>query len=107
MLLRRLYHDQLAQASYLLACQTSGEAIVIDPLRDPAPYLEAARLDGVRVTRVTETHVHADFLSGAAALARAAGAELWLSGEGAGPASYDRAGHPAARWLRAGDALRV
>ena len=52
MLLRRLYHDRLAQAAYLVACQETKEAIVIDPLRDPAPYLEAARQDGVTITTV-------------------------------------------------------
>jgi hydroxyacylglutathione hydrolase len=107
MLFRRLYHDQLAQASYLIACQSSNEAIVIDPLRDPAPYLEAARMEGVRITLVTETHVHADFLSGAAELARTTGAELLLSGEGASAASYRRDGIPTSRWLHDGDQLRV
>jgi hydroxyacylglutathione hydrolase len=107
MLLRRLYHDRLAQAAYLVACQETREAIVVDPLRDPAPYLEAARQDGVTITMVTETHIHADFLSGAAALADAAGATLLLSGEGAGPAGYQRAAFPRARWLRDGDCLHL
>lgn len=107
MLLRRLYNDRLAQAGYLIACQGSKEAIVVDPLRDPAPYLEAARQEGVRITVVTETHIHADFLSGAPALARAAGAELLLSGEGDGMAGYDRAAFPDARWLGDGTELHV
>jgi hydroxyacylglutathione hydrolase len=106
MLLRRLYNDRLAQAGYLVACQATKEAIVVDPLRDPAPYLEAAKQDGVTITAVTETHVHADFLSGAPALAAAAGATLLLSGEGQGPAGYRRASFPAARWLHDGDSLR-
>lgn len=107
MLLRRLYHDRLAQAGYLVACQATKEAIVVDPLRDPAPYLEAARQEGVTITAVTETHVHADFLSGAPALAAAAGATLMLSGEGEGPASYRRSSFPDARWLHDGDRLRL
>jgi hydroxyacylglutathione hydrolase len=107
MLLRRLYHDRLAQAAYLVACQESKEAIVIDPLRDPTPYLEAARQDGVTITMVAETHIHADFLSGAAALADAAGATLLLSGEGPGPAGYHRSAFPRARWLRDGDRLEL
>lgn len=106
MLLRRLYHDRLAQAGYLVACQASKEAIVIDPLRDPAPYLEAARQEGVTITAVTETHVHADFLSGAPALAAATGATLLLSAEGQGPAAYRRASFSNARWLHDGDRLR-
>jgi hydroxyacylglutathione hydrolase len=107
MLFRRIYHDSLAQASYLLACQASKEAIVVDPLRDPAPYLEAARQEGVRITQVTETHVHADFLSGAAALADATGAQLLLSGEGGGIGGYQRSGFPGARWLGDGDRIQV
>jgi hydroxyacylglutathione hydrolase len=107
MLFRRIFDDRLAQAGYLIGCQQSHEAIVVDPLRDPAPYLDVARQEGVRIVAVTETHVHADFLSGAAALARAAGADLLLSGEGGGPAGYDGAAFSAARWLRDGEVLRV
>jgi hydroxyacylglutathione hydrolase len=107
MLLRRLYHDRLAQAAYLVGCQETMQAIVVDPLRDPEPYLEAARQEGVTITLVTETHVHADFLSGAPALAAAAGAELLLSGEGAGPAGYRKTAFPRARWLRDGDRLQI
>lgn len=105
MLFRRIYNDRLAQAAYLIACQSSGEAIIIDPLRDPAPYLAAAFQEGVRITMVAETHVHADFVSGAAALASATGAELLLSGEGTGVAGYHRAAFPHARWLRDGDRI--
>ena len=107
MLFRRIYNDRLAQAAYLVACQRTREAIVIDPLRDPAPYLDAARQEGVRIAMVAETHVHADFLSGAAALAQAAGAELLLSGEGTGVAGYDRAAFPGARWLRDGERVTL
>jgi hydroxyacylglutathione hydrolase len=107
MLFRRLYHDRLAQASYLVACQGTMDAIVVDPLRDPEPYLRAARAQGVRIAYVVETHVHADFLSGAAALAHAAGAQLLLSGEGTSAASYHRPAFPAARWLRDGDTIDV
>ena len=107
MLFCRIHNDRLAQAAYLVACQRSKEAIVIDPLRDPEPYLAAARREGVRITLVTETHIHADFVSGAAALADAAGAELLLSGEGSGAACYDRAAFPRARWLRDGDRIEL
>jgi len=107
MLFRRIHNDRLAQSAYLVACQRSKEAIVIDPLRDPEPYLAAARQEGVRITRVAETHIHADFVSGAAALAEAAGAELLLSGEGSGAADYVRAAFPRARWLRDGDRIEL
>jgi hydroxyacylglutathione hydrolase len=106
MLFRRIHHDRLAQSGYLVACQATGQAVVVDPLRDPAPYLEAARQEGVTIAAVTETHIHADFLSGAPTLAAAVGARLLLSGEGDGPAGYVRPAFPAAEWLRDGDRLR-
>jgi hydroxyacylglutathione hydrolase len=107
MLFRRIYNDRLAQAAYLIACQRSKEAIIIDPLRDPEPYLAAARQEGVHISMVAETHIHADFVSGAAALAESAGAKLLLSAEGTGLAGYDRAAFPRARWLRDGDRIEL
>ena len=74
MILRRFYDEGLAQASWMIACSGSGEALIVDPNRDIEPYLRAAEADGVRVTHVTETHIHADFISGARELAAHAGA---------------------------------
>ena len=107
MIFRRLYHDRLAQASYLLACETTRQAIVIDPLRDPEPYLEAAALDDVRIAFVSETHLHADFLSGAEALAARTGATLLLSAEGDDTGIEARLRRTGATALRTGDAIAV
>jgi len=107
MIFRRLYHDRLAQASYLIACETTRRAIVIDPLRDPARYVEAAAFDDVRIELVAETHVHADFLSGAEALAGETGAQLLLSAEGGDEATAARVRRTGARGLRHGDALAL
>src|SRR3954453_13839811 len=107
MIFRRLYHDRLAQASYILACETTRQAIVVDPLRDPEPYLEAAALDDVRIAFVTETHLHADFLSGAEALAARAGATLFLSAEGEDAGVEARLRRTGANALRAGDTIAV
>src|SRR5689334_12766701 len=107
MLFRRIYNDRLAQAGYLLACQRSREAIVIDPVRDPEPYLSAARQEGVKIVMVTETHIHADFLSGARELAEAMGARLLLSGEGSGVAGYARPAFPSAHWLTDGERIEI
>ncbi len=82
MYFRHIYEDGLAQASYVIGCQASGEAIVIDPRRDIDVYLDVAEKEGLRIRYVTETHIHADFLSGARELAAATGAELLLSDEG-------------------------
>jgi hydroxyacylglutathione hydrolase len=107
MIFRRLYHDRLAQASYLIACEATRQAIVIDPLRDPTVYVEAAAFEDVRIAFVTETHVHADFLSGADALARRAGAELRLSGEGNADDARERLRRTDADPLCDGDVLSI
>lgn len=82
MLFERVYDEDLAQASYLIGCQASGEAVVVDPRRDIGVYLEMAEKNGLRIVAVTETHIHADYLSGSRELAEATGATLYLSDEG-------------------------
>jgi hydroxyacylglutathione hydrolase len=82
MLFRQIYEEGLAQASYLIGCQASGEAVVVDPKRDIDTYLELAQKEGLRIVAVSETHIHADYLSGARELAKATGAKLYLSDEG-------------------------
>jgi len=82
MLLKYFYDESLAHASYLVGCQKSGEAIVIDPDRDVTPYLEFAEAEGLRIVGSTETHIHADFVSGSRELADRVGAKLYLSDAG-------------------------
>ncbi len=82
MLLRLIYDDALAQAAYLVGCQATGEAIVFDPERDVDRYIEIAADHGLRIVAAAETHIHADFLSGARELAERVGAMLYLSDEG-------------------------
>lgn len=113
MLFRMIFDDKLAQAAYLIGCQQSGEAIVIDPERDVDRYVAAARKEGLRIVAAAETHIHADFLSGSRELAERTGARLYLSGEGgpdwnyrwldkkAGGGSYDH------RLLKNGDTFKV
>lgn len=105
MLVRRFYDDRLAQASYLIGCQRTGEAIVLDPARDVAPYLEAAQQEGVRITRVSETHIHADFVSGARELAAQSGARLFLSAEGGADWQYAYATEAGATLLHDNDQI--
>ena len=82
MIIRNFYDEKLAQASYLIGCAVTGEAIVIDPLRDINQYLAMASAQGLHITAVTETHIHADFLSGSRELSAATGATMYLSDEG-------------------------
>lgn len=82
MYLKRFYDERLAHASYLVGCQATGEAIVIDAGRDIEPYLEVAAAQGLTITHATETHIHADFLSGSRQLAERTQAVMYLSKEG-------------------------
>ena len=81
MFLRMVYDDGLAAAAYLIGCQRTGEAIVIDPERDVDRYERLAAANGLRITAVAETHIHADFLSGARELGEK-GARVYVSDEG-------------------------
>ena len=65
MLLRQIFDPQLAQYAYLLGCQQSEEALIVDPERDIDRYRRLAEANGLRISAVAETHIHADFVSGA------------------------------------------
>ena len=82
MLFRQINDAKLAQYAYLIGCQRTGEAIVFDPERDVDQYIAAAAREGLRIVAVAETHIHADFLSGAQELARQVGAHVYVSGAG-------------------------
>jgi hydroxyacylglutathione hydrolase len=107
MLVRRFQDDRLAQVSYMIGCQQTGEAIVIDPARDITPYLAAARAESMRIAYVTETHIHADFLSGTRELAAATGAQELLSAEGGTDWQYQFAVSDSAKLLHDGDAITL
>ncbi len=107
MLLKRMYDPKLAQASYLIGCQATGEAIVVDANRDLAQYIDAAAEEGLRVTHVTETHIHADFVSGSRELAQRTGAQLLLSDEGDADWKYAFAAESNATLLHDHDVFMV
>lgn len=107
MILQHFYDSLLAQGSYLLGCQETGTAIVVDPNRDIATYLAAAEREELRIAYVTETHIHADFVSGARDLARATGAKLLLSAEGGPDWQYRFAASDGAQLIRDGDVIDV
>lgn len=88
MLLERIYDEDLAQTGYFIGCQAKGEAVVIDARRDIAEYLALAAKHGMRIVAVTETHIHADYLSGTRELAAATGAKVYVSGEGGADWQY-------------------
>jgi hydroxyacylglutathione hydrolase len=78
MLFRQIIHEDLGCASYLVADRESGVAVVVDPQWDVEPYRRLARLHGVRIGHVLETHNHADHVSGHGRLARTAGATIHI-----------------------------
>lgn len=82
MFMRIIYDEKLAQAAYLIGCQRSGEAIVIDPERDVDRYIDLAADNGLRIVATAETHIHADFVSGSRELAERIGAKVYVSDEG-------------------------
>ena len=103
----RFYDDDLAQATYAVACEQTKRVLIVDPLRDFDRYLDWAQGQGYAIGHVAETHIHADFLSGARQLARATGAELLLSGETDEGDAYRGLGKLRHRALRHRDTFEV
>ena len=76
MILTQHYLACLSHASYLIGDETTGRAVVVDPRRDIGVYLDEATQHGLRIERVLETHIHADFLSGHLEMAERTGAVI-------------------------------
>lgn len=88
MLLRQIFDPFLAQYAYLIGCQRTGEALIIDPERDVDRYLDLAKENKLRITAAAETHIHADFVSGVRELAQDPNLHIYLSAEGGPDWSY-------------------
>ncbi len=113
-LFRQINDEKLAQYAYLIGCQETGEALLVDPERDIDRYLALAEAEGIEIVAVTETHIHADFLSGAREMAERTGASLYLSDEGGENWRYEWAQGPTetgrdydVTWLHDGDTFHV
>ncbi len=89
MLLRQIFDPKLAQYAYLIGCQQTKEALIIDPERDIDRYVDLAESEGLSIVAVAETHIHADFLSGAREFAERFGTTVYLSDEGDDDWKYD------------------
>lgn len=79
MLFERFEDKGLSQYSYAVGCKAYGAIAIVDPRRDVDVYLEFAAAHDVTIAYVLETHIHADFASGARELALKTGARLLLS----------------------------
>lgn len=72
--IEQIYTGCLAQGAYYIT--SNGEAAIIDPLRETAPYMERLQKDNVRLKYIFETHFHADFVSGHVDLSKKTGAPI-------------------------------
>ena len=108
MFLRQITDSALAQNAYLIGCQRTGEAVLIDPERDLDRYFKVAADNDLRITAVADTHIHADYLSGARELMERHGVTGYLSEEGGPDWQFEWAkGHSNARFLKHRDVFRV
>lgn len=108
MFLRQITDASLAQNAYLIGCQRTGEALLVDPERDLDRYFQVAAENDLRITAVADTHIHADYLSGARELVERHGAAAYLSEEGGPDWQFEWAkGNPKVRFLKHGDDFRV
>ena len=77
MIVERFYTPGLAQVAYGVADPATDKAAIVDPRRDIDDYLAWASQNGFQIVAILETHVHADFVSGARELAAATGATIF------------------------------
>lgn len=82
MYFKQISEPKLAHNAYLIGCQESGQAIIIDPMRDIDRYLGIAADDGLNIVAATETHIHADYLSGLRQFAELKEIKVYASDEG-------------------------
>lgn len=81
MYFKQLFEEKLAQYAYVIGCQQTKEAVVIDPMRDIDQYYDLAEKEGLRIIGAFDTHIHADFLSGLREFAER-GVKVYASDEG-------------------------
>jgi hydroxyacylglutathione hydrolase len=80
MLFNQFEAKGLSHFSYAIGSREEGEVMIIDPERDIKTYIAYAAENRVKIKYILETHIHADYASGAHELAHKTGAELLLSG---------------------------
>lgn len=106
MLFRQIPDQGLSQYAYLVGCQRTGEALLIDPERDIDRYDRLVAAEGLRITTVADTHIHADYLSGLREFAERPGLRIVASKAGPPDWQYAWAGQGRAEYLLVGDGDR-
>lgn len=81
MFFQQIFEEKLAQYAYLIGCQKTGEAVIVDPMRDINRYQKIAQKNKLTIVAATETHIHADYLSGLREFAEL-GIKVLVSDEG-------------------------
>ncbi len=107
MLLRYFYDEKLAHASYVVGCQKTGEAVVVDPMRDITAYEELAKKEKLNFVGALETHIHADFVSGSRELNDRFGTKLYVSDEGDADWKYQNLDGISHQLLKDGDQFKI
>ncbi len=88
MFFRQIADEKLAQYAYLIGCQATKEAVVIDPERDIDTYIKLAEKEGLEIVAVADTHIHADYISGMREFAER-GVKVYASDEGDADWKYE------------------
>ncbi len=88
MFFRQIFEPKLAQYAYLIGCQKTGEAIVIDPMRDIDQYIKMAEAEKMQIVAAADTHIHADYISGLREFAER-GVKVYASDEGDADWKYE------------------
>lgn len=107
MFFQSFFDERLAQYAYLVGCQRTGEAVIIDPPRHSEEIIARAAKEGLHISAAAETHIHADFTSGARQLAHDLDATLYLSDEGGEDWHYSYLDGVDAVLLKDGDVFSI
>jgi glyoxylase-like metal-dependent hydrolase (beta-lactamase superfamily II)/rhodanese-related sulfurtransferase len=78
MFFKQILVEGMGCLSYLIGCPKAKTACVVDPQREVTGYLDLARQNGMKITRIFETHIHADHISGNMELQAMTGADIFL-----------------------------
>jgi len=81
MYFKQIFEKKLAQYAYLIGCQATREAVIVDPMRDIDRYIKIAAAENLKIVAAAETHIHADYLTGLREFAER-GVKIYASDEG-------------------------
>ena len=109
MFFRQIVEPKLSQYSYIIGCQQTKEAVVIDPMRDIDRYIKIAADESLKIVAATETHIHADYISGLKEFADRLNIQIMVSDEGTPDWKYEWVlnGNYNSMLLKNGDTFKI